>query len=131
MRSLHRFDPARGSLESWLWRIVVNVARDAGRASSRTEALWQQIVARQLQDPSGEEVESVALRRLSDTQLLDEVRRLSRRNRSLIALRFGAELSYEEIGQLMHENPAALRQAMRRALRALRNRLEVTHERDA
>jgi RNA polymerase sigma-70 factor (ECF subfamily) len=126
MRSLHRFDPDRGSLESWLWRIVVNTARDRGRASTRAEALWERIVA-QFAAPT-EEVESIALRRISDAELLDDVNRLPRRYRSLIALRFGADLSYEEMGELLHENPAALRQAMRRALKALRIRLEETHE---
>ncbi len=128
MRSLHRFDPSRGSFESWLWRIVVNVARDAGRASTRADALWERIVSRQLSDTAREEVDSLALRRLSDAHLLDEVTRLPRRYGSLIALRFGADLSYEEISQLLHENPAALRQTMRRALKALRIRLEETHE---
>jgi DNA-directed RNA polymerase specialized sigma24 family protein len=56
---------------------------------------------------------------------------LPRRYRSLIALRFGGDLRYEEIAQLLHENPAALRQAMRRALKALRIRLEEKNEPDA
>jgi RNA polymerase sigma-70 factor (ECF subfamily) len=122
MRSLHQFDPGRGSLESWLWRIVVNVARDAGRASTRAEALWERIVAHFI--PATEEVESIALRHISDAQLLEEVNRLPRRSRSLIALRFGSDLTYEEIGELLHETPAALRQATHRALKALRIRLE-------
>jgi DNA-directed RNA polymerase specialized sigma24 family protein len=46
----------------------------------------------------------------------------------LIALRFGGDLSYEEIGELLHENPAALRQAIHRALKALRIRLDETHD---
>jgi RNA polymerase sigma-70 factor (ECF subfamily) len=128
MRSLNSFDPARGPLESWLWRIVVNVARDAGRASNRADALWERIVARQLLVTSSHEVESLVLQHLSDAQLLVEVTQLPRRYRSLIALRFGGDLSYEEIGRLLHENPAALRQTMRRALKALRIRLEEIHE---
>jgi RNA polymerase sigma-70 factor (ECF subfamily) len=128
MRSLDQFDPARGSLESWLWRIVVNVARDGGRASTRAEALWERIVLHFT--AATEDVESIALRRISDAQLLEEVNRLPRRSRSLIALRFGGDLSYEEIGELLHENPAALRQAIHRALKALRIRLEETHDPD-
>src|SRR5215472_18208268 len=40
MRNLERFDPDRGSIEGWLWRIVVNLAIDRGRAARRAEALW-------------------------------------------------------------------------------------------
>jgi RNA polymerase sigma-70 factor (ECF subfamily) len=131
MRNLHRFDPNRGSLDTWLWSIVMNIARDAGRASTRAETLWERIVSGHPSELAGDEVETLALRRLSDAELLDEVTRLPRRYRSLIALRFGGDLSYDEIAQLLHENPAALRQAMRRALKALRARLEETDESNA
>jgi RNA polymerase sigma-70 factor (ECF subfamily) len=131
MRNLNRFDPSRGSLDTWLWTIVMNVARDAGRASNRAETLWERIVSGQLSEPAAGEVETLALQRLSDAQLLDEVTRLPRRYRSLIALRFGADLSYDEIALLLHESPAALRQAMRRALKALRIRLEEKDESNA
>ncbi len=124
MRSLNRFDPTRGSLDTWLWTIVMNVARDAGRASTRAETLWERIVLRHHSQTAEDEVETLALRRISVT-------RLPHRSRSLIALRFGGDLSYEEIAQLLHENPAALRQAMRRALKALRIRLEERNERNA
>jgi RNA polymerase sigma-70 factor, ECF subfamily len=40
MRALDRFDPARGSAEAWLWRIVVNLARDSGRAAGRWALAW-------------------------------------------------------------------------------------------
>ena len=131
MRSLYRFDPSRGSLDAWLWSIVMNVARDAGRASTRAETLWERILSTHLSETPTDEVETLAMRRLSDSQLLDEVTRLPRRYRSLIALRFGGDLSYDEIAQLLHENPAALRQAIRRALKALRVRLEEKDGRNA
>jgi RNA polymerase sigma-70 factor (ECF subfamily) len=131
MRNLHRFDPNRGSFDTWLWTIVMNVARDAGRASTRAETLWERIASGRLSEVPEDEVETLALRRLSDAQLLDEVTGLPRRYRSLIALRFGGDLTYDEIAQLLHENPAALRQAMRRALKALRTRLEEKDEANA
>jgi len=131
MRSLHGFDPSRGSLETWLWKIGINVARDAGRASTRAQTLWDRIASGPL-SAAEDEVETLALRRLNDAELLDEVARLPRRYRSLIALRFGGDLSYDEIAQLLGEKPAAVRQAMRRALKALRIRLKenmnLTHE---
>ena len=35
IKGLQTFDPARGEVEGWLWRIVVNAARDAGRIARR------------------------------------------------------------------------------------------------
>ncbi len=124
MRALPRFDPRRGEIGPWLWRIVVNVARDGGRAASRAEALWERLVAHESRAHAAVNPESVAIDRLSGTALLDAVRRLPRRSRTLIALRFGADLAYEEIGDLLGENPRALRQAMHRALGRLRAQLE-------
>src|SRR5947209_1446110 len=40
---LDQFDPASGTLETWLWRIVTNVARDAGRVKRRQRALLQRL----------------------------------------------------------------------------------------
>src|SRR5262249_59126859 len=45
MRNLHRFDPGRGGIEAWLWRIVVNLAHDRGRAARRAESFWQRLAA--------------------------------------------------------------------------------------
>jgi RNA polymerase sigma-70 factor (ECF subfamily) len=131
MRSLDQFDPNRGSLDTWLWTIVMNVARDAGRASTRADALWERIVLGHRSEATADEVETLALRRINDAKILDEITQLPRRYRSLIALRFGSDLSYDEIAHLLHEDPAALRQAMRRALKALRVRLEERNEPNA
>lgn len=37
IRSLRQYDSARGSVEAWLWRIVLNTARDAGVGASVQE----------------------------------------------------------------------------------------------
>lgn len=124
MLALPRYDPRRGTLDAWLWRIVVNVARDAGRAATRADALWERLVSREPRTGSAEAAETEALRRLSDADLLAQVRRLSRREQTLIALRFGAQLTFEEIGELLGSRPAALRQAVHRSLRRLRAQME-------
>src|SRR5256885_9766276 len=43
----HRYDPAKGPFEPWLWRITLNVARDQGRAAGRARALWERLVAQE------------------------------------------------------------------------------------
>lgn len=125
IRSLDRFDPAKGSFSTWLWRIVLNTARDAGRASVRRRLLLDRL-ARQTRTIPLEDPESLAIDRLSDQRLLDAVRALKPRPRTLIALRFGAQLSYSEIAAHIGVSESAVVMATRRALANLRHQLEVS-----
>jgi RNA polymerase sigma-70 factor, ECF subfamily len=128
IRRLEAYDPGRGSMETWLWRIVVNTARDAGRAAGRRLALWERM--RRLPERT-ESVESIAIKRLSDAQLLNGLRSLPPRDRTLIALRFGAGLDYTTIGSAVGISSGAATMALRRAIQKLRNRLEATYEQHA
>jgi RNA polymerase sigma-70 factor (ECF subfamily) len=129
LRSAGRYDPAQGPLESWLWRIVLNAARDAGRVAARRTALWDRL-ARQAPRP-GPGVEELVLRRLDDAELLEAVRRLPKGPRTLIALRFGAGLSFQEIGGQLGLSEAAALMRTRRALDRLRADLKSREVSDA
>lgn len=123
LRKRGSFDPTRGSFESWLWRIVLNVTRDAGRAASRRRALVERLQwLRRTEAESNAEV--TALQHISDKRLLEAVRRLAKLPRTLIALRFGAGLPYREIGKQMGLSEAAALMATRRALARLRKEIE-------
>ena len=126
MKVLHRFDPTRGSVEGWLWRIVVNLARDRRRAAGRWAMVWERLVAGGSREETEEPVESLVLRQLRDAELLEAVRALPCRQRTLIGLRFGAQLSYAEIAAQFGQNEPAVKQATYRALTRLRKRLEET-----
>ena len=129
IRKLGQFDPRRGTVENWLFRIVTNAAKDAGRVASRRLALWQRLVA-QRPDPEADadEVEVRALDRLSDGDLLAAVRRLRPRERTVIALRFGADLDHASIGAAIGLSPNAARVAVRRALDRLRDQLQEENQ---
>ena len=125
IRRLRQFDPHRGSLDGWLWRIVVNAARDAGRLSARRLALLDRMYA---VPAEAETVESLALKRISDIQLLAAVRRLGKRERAVIALRYGADQEYAAIGQLLGMRTGAVTMLTRRALAKLRIQLEAMNQ---
>jgi RNA polymerase sigma-70 factor (ECF subfamily) len=124
LRGLSTYRPGPAGIEAWLWRIVVNAARDAGRMASRGEALWDRLLIRGRAEAVVEDTESLALRRLDDAHLVARVRRLPRRQQTLIALRYGAGLSYPEMADLLGQRPATLRQGVHRALAVLRARIE-------
>jgi RNA polymerase sigma-70 factor (ECF subfamily) len=124
VRGLATYDPVRGSLESWLWRIVVNAARDSARRRQRGLDLLMRIglfAPREV-----ESVEDTVLTRLSNADLHAELRLMNYRDRTLLALRYGAGLSTDEVGAAVGLNSDSAGKAIRRALARLRARLEVT-----
>jgi RNA polymerase sigma-70 factor (ECF subfamily) len=124
LASLDRYDPARGSVDAWLWRIVVSRARDAGRAARRTQVLLDRFLVLAHRAPA-ETPEAVVLDRLRDQDLVAAVRRLPGRYRTVIALRYGAGLTFPEIAELLGTSRMAVVKALDRALNRLRKDLEV------
>lgn len=118
--ALPRYDPRRGEPAPWLWRIVVNTARDAGRAARRRELLLQRLVAldRPLRTP--DEIPAG----ISDERLLAGIRGLTRLQRSVIALRYGADLEFTEVARALGTSRGAAVMACHRALATLRSALQ-------
>jgi len=126
IRRLALYDPARGSVEAWLWRIVVSRARDAGRAARRTDVLLERLLVVGHRVPANDgSPEAVVLDRLRDEDLVSAVRRLPRRYRTVIALRYGADLTFPEIAESLGTTRMAVVKALDRALNRLRKDLEV------
>jgi RNA polymerase sigma-70 factor (ECF subfamily) len=120
IRALPRTDLRAGTVDGWLWRIVVNVARDAGRAARRRQLVLVRLAARLRPDASAPDLSAT----IRDDELLAAIRGLSKRQRTLIALRFGADLDYRGTGDALGISPQAARLATRRALLVLRKHLE-------
>ena len=124
VRGLASFDERRGSIEAWLWRIVSNVAHDHQRAERRRFALWTRLT--ESRDSSTESVESLALDRIDNSKLLETLRQLAPRDRTLLALRFGADLDLRAVGLALGMSEDTAGKAVLRALEKLRIALEVT-----
>jgi RNA polymerase sigma-70 factor (ECF subfamily) len=124
IRALPRFDSAKGSLEAWLWRIVINTAKDAGRLGTRRNLLRERLFQDRVVSAGERTVEGDVLDRLRDAELLARVRLLPPRSRTVIALRYGAQLGTGEIARHLGINPSAVSMAIGRALTRLRRDLE-------
>lgn len=119
IRALHTFDAARGTMDAWLWRIVVRVAADHGRLAKRRHLLFEQLIrVRHVPEFTGEPEPQVPA-----AELLAAVRALPPRDREIVALHFGAGLSYAEVGNALGISEAAAGVAGRRAVVRLRTRL--------
>jgi RNA polymerase sigma-70 factor, ECF subfamily len=119
IRGLKTFNPAKGDIEGWLWRIVVNAGRDAGRIAGRRRLVLELLADRWSVDERIVDVGD----HLRTEEVVAAVRALSRRHRAVVALRYGADLSYRDVGQALGISEPAALMATRRALAILRNRL--------
>jgi RNA polymerase sigma factor (sigma-70 family) len=110
------FDPSRGEPISWLLGIARRCVDDF--FNHRPEFV---------DDPpepvAPGNLEEETARRL---RLAAAMRVLGERERELIALRYGADLTAPEIGKLLELEPGAVRVALHRALARLRQALEDT-----
>lgn len=120
----HQYDPAKGELRAWLWRIVANVAKDHGRRAGRAGALWDRMFSVVNPDAADDSAESVALQRIESDDLLAAIHRLPERHRMVVALRFGAGLPHREIAEALGISEGASTQTLHRALGKLRRSLE-------
>jgi RNA polymerase sigma-70 factor (ECF subfamily) len=105
-----------GPLEAWLWRLVLNAARDAQRRRVRRERLTARLFRL-----SDRDVESAAsLGRTLDGPL----RRLPSRQRDCVVLRYYGDLSYAEIAGVMGIEVGTVGALLSKAHAALRAELE-------
>jgi RNA polymerase sigma-70 factor, ECF subfamily len=110
--ALHRRRSFRreGNLESWLWRIVLNVARDRLR-SIRRERTIEEATASSEMDSSDDDVRAALLR-------------LPERQRLAVFLRYYADLSYEQIADALGVRVGTVAASLHAARASLRQHLE-------
>lgn len=117
LRAWSRFDPRRGSQRTWLLAIAHNVLVDHHRR--KRPGVLGPIDENMLPSVPGPE------QRMSGApELLEALAALSERDREVLALRFGGDLTGPEIAQLLGLSLANVHQIISRSLRTLRERLE-------
>jgi RNA polymerase sigma-70 factor (ECF subfamily) len=113
LRYRDSYDPSKGEAAAWLIGIARRRLDSGGRrwetASPDTGA------------PARGDLEEDAVRRLT---LASAVAKLDARERELIALRYGADLTARQIGELLGERTNTVEVALHRALGRLRSHLE-------
>lgn len=108
------YDPAKGDAHSWLLGIARTCVNDHLAAGSPVP----------LADVSLEGTHSEESATIDRLNIASVVSRLDGRDRELIALRYGADLSSREIGDLLGMKPTAVDVALQRARERLRGELE-------
>jgi RNA polymerase sigma-70 factor (ECF subfamily) len=119
-----RWYRGEASFSTWLFRVVVHLARDRFRAKSRRPDRAPEGIA-PAEDLAGKELEPAeALRGKELVSALDRaLARLPERLRTALVLRALEGLEYEEIGAVCGVTPATARTQVMRARRELARRL--------
>jgi len=112
------FDDSRGTPLQWLLGIARRCVQDAVASRGSTD-----LVAEPDDRASLEDVGSDAVDRL---MLGDAIARLDERARDLLALRYGADLTARQIGEITGMKTHAVEVALQRALSRLRSELIET-----
>ena len=124
LRAWSRFDPRRASVGTWLIAIARNLLIDHHRRdrSSRLEQIDERV---------GPMVPGPEERFTTSPELIDALAQLSDRDREVVALRFGGDLTGPEIAALCDLSLANVQQILSRSLRKLRVLLEAEATPDA
>lgn len=117
LRAWPRFDRRRGSERGWLLTIAQHLLIDHHRRSHRSQA--GPVDERQLPAVLGPEERYTA-----SPELVEALAQLGEREREVLALRYGGDLSGPEIAALLGLSLANVQQITSRALRKLRELLE-------
>jgi RNA polymerase sigma-70 factor (ECF subfamily) len=119
LKAWSRYDPARASVATWLLVIARNLLVDHVRAGSAAtyqpleKEQWETITAAPDQPSLG-----------IDPLLERALARLGPRERELIALRFGGDLTGQEIAEMTGLTLANVQQILSRSLRRMRGFLD-------
>lgn len=122
LRAWPRYDRRRASVSTWLMTIARNVVIDRHRASHAETALDDVPEGRLPVEPGADE-------RGARGDLLVALQTLSERDREIVGLRFGADLTGPEIAELTGLTLANVQQILSRSLRRLRAELEGSAQR--
>jgi len=121
LRAWSRFDPLRASELTWLLAIARNLLIDHHRRdkSDRNEPIDERVLPGV---PGPEDRLSLA------PELSEALAQLSDRDREVLALRFGGDLTGPEIAELTNLSLANVQQILSRSLRKLRTLLDRSLE---
>ena len=114
LRYRESFDPRRGDVAAWLIGIARRCIADA---STRVDVVVGEPI-----EAGGAEHEEDSIRKLTIGAALA---RLNERERELIALRYGGDLTTRQIGEAMGMKTGAVEVALHRSLKTLRALLET------
>jgi len=101
IKALRAFDPRKGTFETWLYAIAVNLARDHLRRQKRLFSSWHLLEESVVCPGSRDEPEHVSLENERQHAIWQAVNELEEKQRLAVILRYYLDLSCAEIAQIL------------------------------
>jgi RNA polymerase sigma factor (sigma-70 family) len=117
------FQPARGSLRSWLYGIAANLVRDHWRAEQHLLALDARLLPEVDLEDGSDAADDRVMAALLAPRLAGALGQLTRDQRDVLLLHAWVELSHEEIAAALRVAPGTVRSRLSRARALLREQL--------
>jgi RNA polymerase sigma-70 factor, ECF subfamily len=127
LSALSHYDVAIAPFGAWLFTIVRNTVRDHQRQAQRQRWLSLDALTGR-SSGAARQPEEVAARSEWRRQVLDAVRRLNEREREIIALKYGANLSNQELALLLGLTPNHVNVLVSRSYDRLRKMLQPVED---
>jgi len=124
-RSRNTFNPKKGKLITWIYRITVNQCLSR-RRKKKPAILSLEEKSIDLPDMKpGEQLEEVLVTRLEYERLMKAMNALDSKHRSVLILRYFNDLSYDEIAQIIGVPLGTVKSRISQALRSLRAQMSI------
>ncbi|MDY6846971.1 MAG: RNA polymerase sigma factor [Chloroflexota bacterium] len=119
----------RGTFAAWVFKIARNTVIDYYRSPFHKATIsLNEFDAFEFHQQGRSHEISTNSDRLIDLER--GLKQLSTKDQELLSLRFAASLSYKEIGEIKGKNPGAIKMAIHRIFRKLKERMERTNDRN-
>ena len=124
-RKIHSFK-GQSSLQTWIFRIAVNLARNRLRGGwFRRVVAWGEIDLNQLPAPPGGSPEAEAVARESREEVLGCLQALPAKYREVLVLYYLEELSVGDIGQVLEQPEGTVKSKLSRGRALLKAEIEA------
>ena len=118
--NLERYEPARASFSTWLFRIALNSIIDHTRRRNKSnETEWEEFF-----DPAApeyQEPEAQTLNKEGNRELYAALDKLNERERRIVELKFFSELDTRSIAEILSMSEGNVRVTLHRTLAKLKN----------
>jgi RNA polymerase sigma factor (sigma-70 family) len=125
LRAIHRFDPRKSQVQTWLFAIARNVAINHWKSESLRSSVPLNDEVPNLDDLP---LEEMTISHESKEQLLIALQSLDTRSRDILALKFGGPLTNRQIAELANLTEQNVSVILYRSLLKMRRLLTVHEE---